>query len=262
MAKRSSRSRSRRRGVSITPSLVSSIIIGICMVVIVAGIVVAANVTGVFGGKDDANAQQEQPIVATQDMSADIAEKITQGTALTFGSPHSPAKPMIAVVGDPEELSRAKHIVNGKPSDFLNAVKDSKVSFFYYPVSEDKELSTDSLTRAAICRLGGENTKSGIFTLNSIVKAGDKLTGNENVKKVSAMMGIKKGAQCPTKTNEAASQTSLNADFFREHFNLGRGNNGKVAVVVDNKYTTHADRLPGNWVERIIGGETLDDILS
>lgn len=204
----------------------------------------------------------EKQVQAPDNVSTDILERLSEGTALVFGANPDPAKPVVSIVGDPSVLSRESQIVNGKPSDFMNAVNHNKITVYYYPVGkEDKELSTDSITRASICRIGAEKTKTGIFTLTGIVNTGDKVSGNEDVKKVSKMMGMAKNVKCPVSTNEAATQTATNGEFFAEHFGLGREGNGDTAVVVGDEVITHPEDLPANWAKLMLSGKPLREIV-
>lgn len=209
-----------------------------------------------------ANKEEEEEVKAPENVSTDILARLSEGTALIFGAKPDPSKPVVSIVGDPAALSRSSHIVNGKPSDFMNAVKDKKITFYYYPVgNDDKKVSTDSITRASVCRIGAEKTTSGIFTLTGIVNTGDKVTGEEDVKNVSKMMGMSEDVKCPTKTNEAATQTTTNGEFFAEHFGIGREDNGEVAIVVGDEVITHPESLPANWVHLMLAGKPLREIV-
>ena len=243
---------------------------------VVAIIVIFVVVCGVFLAKGTSlsSAKDSLPFVSSHDesednqdkspdnVSTDITERLSEGTALVFGAKPNPSKPVVSIVGDPSILSRKAQIVDGKPSKFMNAVNHNKITVYYYPVGkEDKKLSTDSITRASICRIGAEKTKTGIFTLTGIVNTGDKVKGDEKVGKVSKMMGMSSGVKCPTSTNEASTQTVANGEFFAEHFGLGRDGNGDSAVVVGDEVTTHPEYLPDNWVETMISGKPLREII-
>lgn len=210
---------------------------------------------------NEENAAEEQ-VQAPENVSTDILDRLGEGTALIFGAKPDPAKPVVSIIGDPSALSRSSYIVNGKPSEFINAVKDRKITFYYYPVGdEEKKVSTDSITRASICRIGAERTQSGFFTLIGIVNLGDKVNGNEDVKEVSKMMGMSEDVKCPKSTNEASTQTSANGEFFAEHFGTGREGNGDVAIVVGDEVITHPENLPANWVQLMLAGKPLREIV-
>lgn len=252
---------SRRRS-TMSPAAKNLIVIGIVAVVVIIGVIGVMLLPGISMpsmpfGKD----KEEEQVVEVDNVSSDISAKLGQGTALSFGAPASSNKPVIAVVGDPEVLSRSGKIINGKPSDLMNAINRSQVTFYYYPVSETKKTSTDSITRASICRIGAEKTSTGIFTLTGIVSNGDKMTGSEDVKKVSSMMKMSKDVKCPVKTNQASTQTALNAEFFAEHFGLGRDGNGNTAIVVDDEVITNPDALPDDWAKQVLNGIPLREIV-
>lgn len=251
---------SRLRRTRQAPQWLGAAIVVISLVIMIVSGAVIASHSHMFhhdNNSENSASEKEKP----QEVSQGILDKMKQGTALSFGAQSQGKHPVIAVVGDTAKLSRSQNIVQGKPSELLNAIRKQQVSMYVYPVSHDKPVATDSVTRAAICRIGAEKTPSGIFTLNSIVSIGDKLSGNEDVKKVSSMMKMSANVKCPVKTNEAASQTSTNAEFFQEHFGLGRDDKGDTAVIVGNEYITHIDQLPHDWVKQVIQGKALHDIM-
>lgn len=223
---------------------------------------IMSGVTSTLPSFSSSDKEEQQEVMPPENVSTDMLAKLSEGTALIFGAKPDPGKPVVSIIGDPAELSRASYIVNGKPSGFLNAINENKATLYYYPVgTEDKKVSTDSITRASVCRIGAEKTPTGIFTLTGIVNTGDKVTGSETVEKVSEMMGMSKDVQCPVSTNEASTQTTTNGEFFAEHFGLGRDGNGSTAIVVGDEVITHPENLPANWSQLMLAGKPLREII-
>ena len=257
---------SRRKSSTFSQPWVKNILVILVVIIVAAGGVFALLQSSLkdslpFIGAS-ASEEEEEELLPPENVSSDIVSRLSEGTALLFGATPEPGKPVVSIVGDPEELSRSSYIVNGKPSDFMNAVNESKLTFYYYPVGkEGRQTSTDSITRASVCRIGAEKTTTGIFTLTGIVSTGDKVEGSEDVAKVSSMMGMAEDVKCPVSTNEASTQTSANADFFAEHFGLGREGKGDTAIVVGDEVITHPENLPANWAEMVLEGKPLREII-
>lgn len=212
--------------------------------------------SNMFSSKEN---EEEDQHVDYQDVSIDTMGRMTKGTILEFGAAAGSSKPQVVFIGDPENLSRSKKIVNGKPSKLLNAVKDRELTLYVYPRSSAPNRSTaiESVTKAASCRINAESTKSGIFTINGIVRVGDKLNGSENIKTVSSAMGMKKSALCSSSAQTAATSTLNNARHFAEQFQTD-----KPSLIVGGQLITDVDRLKDNWVELVLAGEPASSLIS
>ena len=257
---------SRRKSSTFSQPWMKNSLVILAIIAVVAGVVFALLQTGIKDSLPFVNAskneEEQEELAPPENVSSDIVSRLSEGTALVFGAEPEPGKPVVSIVGDPEELSRSSYIINGKPSDFMNAINENKLTFYYYPVGkEGKQTSTDSITRASVCRIGAEKTTTGIFTLTGIVNTGDKVEGNEEVAKVSSMMGMAEDVKCPVSTNEASTQTSANAEFFAEHFGLGREGKGDTAIVVGDEVITNPKNLPADWTKMVLDGKPLREII-
>ena len=252
---------SRRRRKTI-PAAVKYSIIAVISVVVAIGIIMSAVLTNFWGLKDDSDDlgdSDDQQSETVRTVSSDTMKRMQQGTILTFGADPESTKPKVFIIGDPKDYSRASKLIGEKPSPFLKAVQKGEITAYFYPVSPDKNRSKGigSLIKSSACRIGAEKTKTGIYTLSGIVKAGDKLEGTENVASAAKLMGMSAQSQCAPTAEDAANRTANNGAHFAEHFQL----TGDPVLIAGNEMITNFNDLEDDWVDELIEGQPAGQLI-
>lgn len=243
----------RRRRESVSPwvKIVPIILVVLALVGTLGFFAVKTSMWGLVGGSDDAGA--EETTTSVKAVSPDTMRRMKQGTILMFGADATSTNPKIFLIADPADLSRESKIINGKPSKLLTAIQKSQATLYLYPIAKTPERAkgVDSLVKAATCRMGAENTSTGIYTLNGIVKAGSEMSGNENIETMSRIMGMNPNAQCAPSAEDAATRTSNNAIHFAEHFQL----TDPPVLIVGDELANDMSKLEDDWVDEFLEGQ-------
>lgn len=203
--------------------------------------------------------ETEKPVVNVQLASSETMEKLSEGTVLVFGNPE---KKHVSMIIDPEDLTRNSKIINGEPSDFLNAVKDDDIFLNLYlkPKDESHEAGTKSLIRAAACNLTTDRSSGSIVTLVKLVNAAEKFEGNEDNSKATEIMNMKKDTKCADSIPESADSTVNNANVFAQEFGV-EDSEKKQAFVSDGQVVDNLDHFKSDWVKDIIKGASLSNLI-
>lgn len=192
-------------------------------------------------------------------------EALNNSTTLVFGDQNS--ENVVTLITDPEELSRDKNFINGRPSEFLTLVQkgDIRLNLLLKPSNPDRAMGVESIQKAATCRYYSDNSTTAIYTLNGIVAAAAKMTGAENVDQARELMGME-DISCPADSENNAIINGENAKVFSGILNAG----DKPVLISGGRVTTNIQNLDENWQEGIkLGmnisnfdsGETENDII-
>lgn len=192
-------------------------------------------------------------------------EALNNSTTLVFGDQNS--ENVVTLITDPEELSRDKNFINGRPSEFLTLVQkgDIRLNLLLKPSNPDRAMGVESIQKAATCRYYSDNSTTAIYTLNGIVAAAAKMTGAENVDQARELMGME-DISCPADSENNAIINGENAKVFSGILNAG----DKPVLISGGGVTTNIQNLDENWQEGIkLGmnisnfdsGETENDII-
>lgn len=192
-------------------------------------------------------------------------EALNNSTTLVFGDQNS--KNVVTLITDPEELSRDKNFINGRPSEFLTLVQkgDIRLNLLLKPSNPDRAMGVESIQKAATCRYYSDNSTTAIYTLNGIVAAAAKMTGAENVDQARELMGME-DISCPADSENNAIINGENAKVFSGILNAG----DKPVLISGGGVTTNIQNLDENWQEGIkLGmnisnfdsGETENDVI-
>lgn len=203
--------------------------------------------------------ETEKPVVNVQLVSSDTMEKLSEGTVLVFGNPE---KKHVSMIVDPSDLSRDSKIINGEPSDFLNAVKDEDIFLNLYlkPKDETREAGTKSLIRAAACNLSTDKSPGSIVTLVKLVNAAEKFEGTEDNARATEIMNMKKDTKCAESIPESADSTMNNENIFSQEFDIEE-NDKKQAFISDGQAIDNLDHFKTDWVKDIVKGASLSNLI-
>lgn len=203
--------------------------------------------------------ETEKPVVNVQLVSSDTMEKLSEGTVLVFGNPE---KKHVSMIVDPSDLSRDSKIINGEPSDFLNAVKDEDIFLNLYlkPKDETREAGTKSLIRAAACNLSTDKSPGSIVTLVKLVNAAEKFEGTEDNARATEIMNMKKDTKCAESIPESADSTMNNGNIFSQEFDIEE-NDKKQAFISDGQAIDNLDHFKTDWVKDIVKGASLSNLI-
>lgn len=232
-------------------------------IVVIIGLVVAvlwlANPGNIFKKNDVEPTATEKIIEIPSEDAQVINQQLESGALLTFGNKEK-GKP-VALFIDPDELSRDKPFINGRPSDFLTAVQKGEIylSLYLVPSSEDRAEYVNSVTHAAKCRQMVDRSSTSIYTLNAIVATHEKLQGNSSasVSDIVRSMGADLSS-CPTNVDELVKQSSNNAYYF---LNNVFGIEGNEAMAANNSVVTNLEELRSGWVDAMANNDANLSIL-
>ena len=205
-----------------------------------------------FNKQDTANEQEQIPAQlpeTTLDANGNeipFQEALNNSTTLVFGNQNSPN--VVTLITDPEELSRDKNFINGRPSEFLTLVQkgDIRLNLLLKPSSPDREIGVDSIQKAATCRYYSDNSTTAIYTLNGIVAAAAKMTGAENIDQARELMGME-DISCPSDSENNAIINGENAKVFSGLLNAG----DKPVLIAGGGIATNLQNLDEKWQEGI-----------
>ena len=203
--------------------------------------------------------ETEKPVVNVQLASSETMEKLSEGTVLVFGNPD---KKHVSLIIDPKDLTRSSKLIDGEPSDFLNAVKDEDIFLNLYlkPKDESHEAGTKSLIREAACNLSTDKSPGSIVTLVKLVNASEKFEGNEDNSKATEIMNMKKDTKCADSIPESADSTVNNGNIFSQEFGI-ENNDKKQAFVSDGQVIDNLDHFKTDWAQDIVKGASLSNLI-
>lgn len=205
-----------------------------------------------FNKQDSVNAEQQIPTQlpeTTLDANGNeipFQEALNNSTTLVFGDQDS--QNVVTLITDPEELSRDKNFIDGRPSEFLTLVQkgDIRLNLLLKPSSPDREIGVESIQKAATCRYYSDNSTTAIYTLNGIVAAAAKMTGAENVDQARELMGME-DISCPSDSENNAIINGENAKVFSGLLNAG----DNPVLISGGGIATHIQNLDDKWQEGI-----------
>lgn len=205
-----------------------------------------------FNKQDSVNAEQQIPTQlpeTTLDANGNeipFQEALNNSTTLVFGDQDS--QNVVTLITDPEELSRDKNFIDGRPSEFLTLVQkgDIRLNLLLKPSSPDREIGVESIQKAATCRYYSDNSTTAIYTLNGIVAAAAKMTGAENVDQARELMGME-DISCPSDSENNAIINGENAKVFSGLLNAG----DNPVLISGGGIATHIQNLDEKWQEGI-----------
>ena len=206
----------------------------------------------IFNKQDSVNAEQQIPTQlpeTTLDANGNeipFQEALNNSTTLVFGDQDS--QNVVTLITDPEELSRDKNFIDGRPSEFLTLVQkgDIRLNLLLKPSSPDREIGVESIQKAATCRYYSDNSTTAIYTLNGIVAAAAKMTGAENVDQARELMGME-DISCPSDSENNAIINGENAKVFSGLLNAG----DNPVLISGGGIATHIQNLDEKWQEGI-----------
>lgn len=206
----------------------------------------------IFNKQDSVNAEQQIPTQlpeTTLDANGNeipFQEALNSSTTLVFGDQDS--QNVVTLITDPEELSRDKNFIDGRPSEFLTLVQkgDIRLNLLLKPSSSDREIGIESIQKAATCRYYSDNSTTAIYTLNGIVAAAAKMTGAENVDQARELMGME-DISCPSDSENNAIINGENAKVFSGLLNAG----DNPVLISGGGIATNIQNLDDKWQEGI-----------
>lgn len=206
----------------------------------------------IFNKQDSINAE-DQVLTKLPETTLDangneipFQEALNNSTTLVFGDQDS--SNVVTLITDPEELSRDKNFINGRPSEFLTLVQkgDIRLNLLLKPSTPEREIGVESIQKAATCRYYSDNSTTAIYTLNGIVAAASKMTGAENIDQARELMGMV-DISCPADSENNAIINGENAKVFSGLLNAG----DKPVLVAGGGITTNIQNLDEKWQEGI-----------
>lgn len=231
------------------------------IIAVVVALVLAVAAAGFFLLKDgDKDGNEEAPVEQVpiaKEVRYEEMKRLSNGTILTFGNP---SKQPVTLIVDPAQIGRQTHIIGGKPSDLLTAVQKGKIRLNLYitPSSQERSKGVASLLKAATCRINSDRSSTNIFTLVGIVNAGDKLKGDEDIKKAAKLMGVKGNIRCAHSATESYTATSNNAKHFLNSFQA----TDPGIMVSGGQRIDDFNLLKDGWVEGAINGAPAGDLIT
>lgn len=206
----------------------------------------------IFNKQDSVNAE-DQVLTKLPETTLDangneipFQEALNNSTTLVFGDQDS--SNVVTLITDPEELSRDKNFINGRPSEFLTLVQkgDIRLNLLLKPSTPERAMGVESIQKAATCRYYSDNSTTAIYTLNGIVAAASKMTGAENIDQARELMGMV-DISCPADSENNAIINGENAKVFSGLLNAG----DKPVLVAGGGITTNIQNLDEKWQEGI-----------
>lgn len=206
----------------------------------------------IFNKQDSINAE-DQVLTKLPETTLDangneipFQEALNNSTTLVFGDQDS--SNVVTLITDPEELSRDKNFINGRPSEFLTLVQkgDIRLNLLLKPSTPERAIGVESIQKAATCRYYSDNSTTAIYTLNGIVAAASKMTGAENIDQARELMGMV-DISCPADSENNAIINGENAKVFSGLLNAG----DKPVLVAGGGITTNIQNLDEKWQEGI-----------
>jgi len=203
--------------------------------------------------------ETEKPTVNVQLASSDTMKKLSEGSVLVFGNPE---RKHVSLIVDPQDLSRDSSIIDGKPSDFLNAVKNEDIflNLYLLPQEQSHEAGTKSLIRAAACNLTTDKSPGSVVTLVKLVNAADKFNGDEDNSKATELMNMDKDKKCPESIPESADSTVQNGALLAQEFDLDNSNKHQ-AFVSDGQVVDSTEHFKTGWVKDLSQGAPLSNLI-
>lgn len=203
-------------------------------------------------GEEQTEAEAIHTIIEVPEQSQkDLQEQLKIGSLLTFGNREKGQE--VALFVDPADLSRDKEFINGSPSEFLKSVQYGKLNLtlFLMPSEPEREQFVKDVIKVAKCRQMTDKSTTSIFTLNSIVNAGMKLQGSENIDKIAEVMKADMSA-CPVDIDQQVEQAAANSQYFTDTvFGLTKE---KTAIVANGGIATNIFNLKDGWVNAVKEG--------
>lgn len=245
-----------RRGNNRSTILIS-VLTGFIVLALVAVLVAYFSPSFTFGEKKEETPSAKEAdnaiISVPEDKRTPLKNQIERGSMLRFGNKEKGTN--VVLFADPEDLSRQKALVNGKPSKFLTEVQKGNYYLTYFPVPKTPERSqfVQNVSKVAKCRQATDLSTTSIFTLNAIVKAGEKLPSDASVDDIAKLMNADM-ALCPEGIDEGVQQLAGNTRYFMyDAFGL---NEEKVttALYANNSIVTDIFNLKEGWEKAIANG--------
>lgn len=237
----------------------NKIIIAVIVVIVVA---IAAILGAFFLAKNNSKPDEPEDLsqsIEAIDVSNETSQRMADGTILSFGGEEGQVE-TVTIIADPSDMSREGNIVNGSPSDLLNAVKSENIRLNLYlsPSEDSHNKGADSMVKAAACAITSDESEGNIQTLFRMVRAAGEFTGDESTAEIANKMKADEDMDCPATSGDAASSTSNNALHFMTQYQMSEPN----LVVSNGSGVTDFSRLTSDWVEKALNGDSAEDFVS